>query len=65
MISTLVAVAVGLSFEDYGGEYHCWLQVDKNLIFSQLIPIISLLILTLTLIEAAGAANYRRMPGKS
>ena len=60
----IVSAACGLTFEDYGGEYHCWLQVNTNLIFTQLIPIVIIVVLTLTLLEASGVATYRRMPGK-
>ena len=60
----IVSAACGLTFEDYGGEYHCWLQVNTNLIFTQLIPIVIIVVLTLTLLEASGVATYRRMPGE-
>ena len=59
----ITSASVGICFDDYGGPYHCWLQIDTKLVFAQLIPIIALVILTLTLIEAAGAASYRRIPG--
>jgi len=59
----IVAITVGLDFEDYGGEYHCWLQVNKPIVFFVLISTVLLVILTFTAIEAAGAANYRRIPG--
>ena len=45
------------------GEYHCWLQMDTTLMIAQYVPIVVLAILTLTLIEAAGAAEYRKLPG--
>ncbi|KAL7640958.1 UNVERIFIED_CONTAM: hypothetical protein RMT77_008095 [Armadillidium vulgare] len=50
-------------YYNYGGEYHCWLQMDTNLIYGWLIPIIAVSILTLTLTEAAGAANYIPLQG--
>ena len=43
----------------YSGEYHCWLQMNTTLMIGQFVPIVILAILTLTLIEAAGAAEYR------
>ena len=44
---------------EYSGEYHCWLQMNTTLMIGQFVPIVILAILTLTLIEAAGAAEYR------
>ena len=46
-------------FYVYSGEYHCWLQMNTTLMIGQFVPIVILAILTLTLIEAAGAAEYR------
>ena len=43
----------------HAGEYHCWLQMNTTLMIGQYVPIVVLAILTLTLIEAAGAAEYR------
>ena len=45
---------MGLDFEDYGGEYHCWLQVNKPIVFFVLISTVILVVLTFTAIEAAG-----------
>jgi hypothetical protein len=59
----ITCIVVGLNYDDYGGEYHCWLQVNTSLMFGQMIPIIVLVILTFTMIEAAGVADYRRVPG--
>merc|ERR1712062_321757 len=59
----IVAITVGLCWEDYGGKYHCWLQVNKPIVFYMLLVIVLLVILTFTAIEAEGAANYRRIPG--
>ncbi len=55
----IVLCMAGMQYENYGGGYHCWLQVDTNLMFGQMIPIVVVVILTFTLIEAAGAADYR------
>ena len=46
-------------FYKYVGEYHCWLQMNTTLMIGQFVPIVILAILTLTLVEAAGAAEYR------
>ena len=54
---------IGECFSDYGGSYQCWLQADTPLLFGQLVPIVILASLTFTLIEAAGAADFRRLPG--
>ena len=59
----VVLVSMGFHFNDYGGEYHCWLRMDTDLLMAQIIPIVILVILTFTMIEAAGAAEYRRLPG--
>ncbi|XP_023330599.1 adhesion G-protein coupled receptor D1 isoform X2 [Eurytemora carolleeae] len=56
-------IVVSLQYKNYGGEYHCWLQMDTPLMIAQYVPIITLVVLTLTLIEAAGAADYRKLPG--
>ena len=48
---------------NFPGEYHCWLQMDTTLMIGQYVPIVLLVVLTLTLIEAAGAAEYRKLPG--
>ena len=37
--------------------------MDKPILFGQLVPIAIMASLTFTLIEAAGAADYRRLPG--
>merc|ERR1719347_719424 len=48
----IVLFVVSMEYKNYGGEYHCWLQIDSSLFVGQYIPIIILVILTLTLIEA-------------
>ena len=58
-----VLVAIALHYDEYGGKYHCWLQMDTGLTMAQFVPIIILVILIFTMIEAAGAAEYRRLPG--
>ena len=55
----ITLVVVSLEWKNYGGEYHCWLQMNTTLMIGQYVPIVILAILTLTLIEAAGAAEYR------
>lgn len=44
-------------YDSYGGTYHCWLQMDKGLMYGQYVPIITLVVSTFTLIEAAGASD--------
>jgi len=44
-------------YDNYGGTYHCWLQIDKGLMYGQYVPIITLVVSTFTLIEAAGASD--------
>ena len=61
--AVLLCISVGLNYESYGGEYHCWVQMDTSLAGFQLGPIIILMIATLALIEAAGSADqYADLP---
>ena len=52
----LIVVMFNLCFEyeNYGGDYHCWLQMDTNLIYGQFVPIAFMTIISLAIIEAAG-----------
>lgn len=59
----VILTSIAFHYYDYGGEYHCWLQWNTDLAFAQLVPIAVLVVLTFTLIEAAGSADYRRLPG--
>jgi len=53
-------------YDNYGGTYHCWLQMDKGLMYGQYVPIITLVVSTFTLIEAAGASDdYPSLKGTS
>ena len=38
----VVLPAVAFHWDDYGGEYHCWLRMDTGLLMAQLVPIIIL-----------------------
>merc|ERR1712241_579586 len=60
---SITMIVVSLEWKNYGGEYHCWLQMDTTLMIGQYVPIVIMVVLTLTLIEAAGAAEYRKLPG--
>ena len=62
--ASIVLIVCSKCFEDYGGDYHCWLQLDKMLIYGQIAPIVLLWFITFTLIEAAGqASEFRKLPG--
>ena len=62
--ASIVLIVCSKCFEDYGGDYHCWLQLDKMLIYGQIAPIVILWFITFTLIEAAGqASEFRKLPG--
>ncbi|KAK4300095.1 hypothetical protein Pmani_027686 [Petrolisthes manimaculis] len=63
LAAVFVLFCIAFEFMYYGGEYHCWLQMNTPLLYGQLIPIIGLVILTFTLIEAAGAADYKQLKG--
>ncbi|KAK3861111.1 hypothetical protein Pcinc_032891 [Petrolisthes cinctipes] len=61
-VSAIVVIfCMCFEYHDYGAPYHCWLQMNTPLLYGQLIPIIGLVILTFTLIEAAGAADYKQL----
>ena len=62
--AAIILIICSLCYEDYGGRYHCWIDVDTKLIFGQLIPIVILWVITLTLIEAAGAENFKKLSGR-
>ena len=59
----VVLISIAFHWNDYGGEYHCWLRMDTGLMMAQFIPLVVLVILILTMIEAAGSADYLRLPG--
>ena len=59
----IILLVASLQFNNYGGDYHCWLQVNTPLMFGEIIPIVIIVILTFTVLEAAGAADYRKLPG--
>ena len=62
--AAIVLMVCSKCFEDYGGDYHCWLQLDKMLIYGQIAPIVLLWLITFTLIEAAGqASEFRKLQG--
>ena len=53
-------------YDNYGGTYHCWLQMDQGLMYGQYVPIVVLVVSTFTLVEAAGAADeYPELSGAS
>lgn len=35
----VVLLAMAFHFNDYGGEYHCWIQMNTGLVMAQFIPI--------------------------
>lgn len=50
-------------YDNYGSTYHCWLQMDKGIMYGQYAPIIVLVVTSFTIIEAAGAADeYPELP---
>lgn len=56
-------ISIAINYQLYGGQYHCWLQINSNLFYWQYVPILLLSVLILTLIEAAGNANnYQNLP---
>lgn len=55
----VVLFGLGFHFDDYGGDYQCWLRMDTMLLYAQYIPVVSLVVLTFTLTEAAGVADYK------
>ncbi|KAL7630916.1 UNVERIFIED_CONTAM: hypothetical protein RMT77_018797 [Armadillidium vulgare] len=63
LAASVVLVCICFQYDNYGGEYHCWLRMDTPLMLGELIPILILSIITLTLTEAAGSAEYIPLEG--
>lgn len=67
LVGWTVAVVIVLfnmcfEYKNYGGRYHCWLQMDTSLIYGQYVPIAFMTIVTLAIVEAAGAASdYQKL----
>ncbi|XP_063598335.1 adhesion G-protein coupled receptor D1-like [Penaeus indicus] len=59
----IIMFCMCFEYDNYGGEYHCWLRMDTPLLYGQFIPVVGLVIMTFTLIEAAGAAEYKPLKG--
>ncbi|CAB4069969.1 DENND5 [Lepeophtheirus salmonis] len=59
----ITLITISLEFDNYGGEYHCWLRMDTKLLFAQIAPIVVLMVITFTMIEAAGVADYGILKG--
>eukprot|EP00095_Tigriopus_kingsejongensis_P004198 maker-scaffold208_size258758-snap-gene-1.25 protein:Tk04198 transcript:maker-scaffold208_size258758-snap-gene-1.25-mRNA-1 annotation:"probable g-protein coupled receptor 133" len=57
----IITFTVSFEYDNYGGEYHCWLQFDTGLIYGQLIPIVILSIITFMLIEAGSNVDEDTM----
>ncbi len=45
-------------YDNFGGEYHCWLRLDSNLMYGIYIPMIMLVVMTFAVVEAAGSSDY-------
>ncbi|XP_042860260.1 adhesion G-protein coupled receptor D1-like [Penaeus japonicus] len=59
----IIMFCMCFEYDNYGGEYHCWLRMDTPLLYGQYIPVVGSVIMTFTLIEAAGAADYKPLKG--
>ncbi|ROT62788.1 hypothetical protein C7M84_019347 [Penaeus vannamei] len=59
----IIMFCMCFEYDNYGGEYHCWLRMDTPLLYGQFIPVVGFVIMTFTLIEAAGAADYKPLKG--
>lgn len=44
-------------YDNFGGEYHCFLQLDTNLMYGIYVPMIIVTVITFAVIEAAGGAS--------
>ncbi|TRY78449.1 hypothetical protein TCAL_14392 [Tigriopus californicus] len=49
---TVITFTVSFEYENYGGDYHCCLQMDTGLMYGEYIPVVILSIITFMLIEA-------------
>ena len=47
----VVLFCMCFEYKDYGGFYHCWLQMDRPLVYGELVPIGVLTITSLTILE--------------
>ncbi|KAF2363264.1 GPCR family 2 secretin-like [Trinorchestia longiramus] len=59
----IVLITMCFEYDNYGAEYHCWLQMDKGVNWAQQVPIFALMIIMLSLTEAAGLAEYKTLEG--
>ncbi|XP_018009977.1 adhesion G-protein coupled receptor D1 [Hyalella azteca] len=57
----VVLFTMCFEFHNYGGVYHCWLQMDQGINWAQQCPIYALMIIMLTLTEAAGLSDYKQL----
>ena len=58
----ILFTTIALQYDNYGATYQCWLDLQHfDLAVAQLIPLIVLIILIFTMIEAAGNADYKSL----
>ena len=49
-------------YENFGGKYHCFLQLDTNLLYGIYVPMIIVTIINFAIVEGAGvAADYAKV----
>ena len=61
MAIIVIAFTVSFEYDNYGGEYHCFLQINTGLIYGMLGPIIILCIVAIMLIEAGTNVDEETM----
>ncbi len=55
-------VGIFCRYDNFGAPYHCFLQLNTNLLYGILIPMIIFTIITFSIVEAAGgAAEYKKV----
>ncbi|XP_053628486.2 putative adhesion G protein-coupled receptor E4P [Cherax quadricarinatus] len=59
----IVLFCMCFQFSNYGGVYECWLMLDTPLMYGEMVPIVTLVVMTFTLTEAAGSAEYMPLKG--
>ena len=59
----IVLFNICFEYENFGGDFHCFLRLDSGLIYGIYVPIIMIVILTFSIVEAAGAGEkYEKLP---
>ncbi|CAB4070426.1 unnamed protein product [Lepeophtheirus salmonis] len=53
----IIIFTICFEYDNYGGSYHCWLRMEKNIAYAAYFPIFILFFLTIIIIEASGSSD--------